>query len=104
MRKTALSPGVLWPSLVVLHVEDVEKLATYVKAKAVSLTECLMFSSKMGDPRVGNIFSFDQVLRAYLKQKGISKIPPDNLAGKLRAAMNRVMMCVFDKPFPEAWE
>lgn len=104
MRKTVLSPGVLWPSLVVLHVEDVEKLATYVKAKAVSLTECLMFSSKMGDPRVGNIFSFDQVLRAYLKEKGINKIPPDDLAGKLRAAMNRVTMRFFDKPFPETRE
>jgi hypothetical protein len=101
MRKIDLSRHVLWPSLVVLHVEDVEKLGTYAKAKAVSVSECLLIAAKMGDPRPGNIFSFDQVLRSYLKQKGISKIPPGELTRKLREAMNSVTMRLFDRPFGE---
>jgi len=99
MRKVDLDRKVVWPSLLVLHVEDVEKLSIYVKSRPVSLSECLLLASKMGDPTPGRVFSFDQVLRAYLVEKKLEKIPPSDLTKKFDEMMNRVTMRLFNQPF-----
>jgi hypothetical protein len=97
MRKSTLN--VVWPSLLVLHVEDVEKLSIYVKSRAVSLSECLLAASKLGDPRPGRVFSFEGALRGYLSEKGMAKIQPDPLIEKFREVMNRMTMRFFNRPF-----
>ena len=98
MRKTD-SLNVVWPSLLVLNVEDVEKLSIYVKSRAVSLSECLLAISKLGDPGPGKLFSFEGALRRYLAEKGIRKIPDDPLIRKFREVMNRMTMRLFNRPF-----
>lgn len=100
MRKTAvLDQRVLWTSLLILHAEDVEKLSTYVKARVFSLSECLLDSSKMGDPRPGRLFSFDQLFPQYLLEKKIEKVPPTDLDKKLIGVVNSVTMRFFNQPF-----
>jgi hypothetical protein len=100
MRKTAvLDRRVVWTSLLVLHAEDVEKLSTYVKARVFSLSECLLDCSKMGDPGPGRLFSFDQLLRQYLLENKIAKVPPTDLDKKLIGVISRVTMRFFNQPF-----
>lgn len=99
MRKVELDTKVVWPSLLVLHIEDVEKLSVYVRSRSVSLNECLLAGSKMGDPRPGRLFSFDQILRAYLVDLKIEKKPPDPLTKKFDETINRVTMRFFNQPF-----
>jgi hypothetical protein len=98
MRKTNRL-NVVWPSLLVLHVEDVEKLSIYVKSRAVSLSECLLAISKLGDPRPGKLFSFEGALRGYLDEKGIGKISDDPLVRKFGEVINRMTLRLFNRPF-----
>jgi hypothetical protein len=98
MRKTT-SINVIWPSLLVLHVEDVEKLSLYVRSRAVSLSECLLAISKLGDPSPGKLFSFEGALRGYLAEKEIGKIPDHPLVRKFSEVMNRMTMRLFNRPF-----
>ena len=75
MRKKDLNRKVIWTSLLVLHVEDVENIHTYVKAGKFSLAECLLYAGKNGDPRPGRLFAFADLLRLFLDEKGIMKSP-----------------------------
>jgi len=98
MRKTAaLDERIVWPSLVVLHVEDVERLSSYVKAGAFTLSECLLDFSAKGDPAPGRLFSFDLLFPEYLREKGIEKVPPTELDRTLRKVLERVSMRFFGR-------
>jgi hypothetical protein len=68
MRKKSLNRRVVLTSLLVLHVEDVENVHTYVKAGDFSLAECLLYAGKKGDPGPSRLFAFADLLRLLLRR------------------------------------
>lgn len=100
MRKENLRRTVIWTSLLVLHVEDVEKLRSYNQAVKLSLAECLLFASKMGDPGPEQrIFAFADTLRDLLMKKGMDKVPRDELDLQFTEIINRLSLRLFNRKF-----
>jgi hypothetical protein len=82
MRTRKIVRGVMWTGLLVLHVEDVENLNAYVKAGAFSLSECLLFAAKRGDPGRNRLFGFADLLRDFVESKGIKSVPTNDYNSK----------------------
>jgi hypothetical protein len=99
MRKKALNHKVVLTSLLALHVEDVENLHTYVKAGDFSLGECLIQAGKNGDPRPGRLFAFADLLRLFLQDKKIDRVPTSDFDRKFREVLDRLCLRFFNKKF-----
>jgi hypothetical protein len=99
MRKRELSRKVVCPSLLVMHVEDVENLSTYAKAGKLSVVECLLYAAKKGDPGPGRLFAFADTLREFLAMKKISRVPENDFDKKFEDVVNRVTLRLFDRKF-----
>jgi hypothetical protein len=99
MRKKKLKRNVVWTSLLVLHVEDVENLNAYIKAGDFSLSECLLFAGKKGDPGPGRLFAFADILREFLEETGITHVPQNEFDKKFGEIINRVTLRFFKRDF-----
>jgi len=100
MRKSLpLSRNLVWTSLLVVHIEDVETLFEYVRSRSFSLADCLLQASKFGDPGPGRIFSFENLLREFIDERKIGKIAPNFLHAKLGEVLDRVTTRLFGQPF-----
>ncbi len=99
MRKKNLSRRVTWTSLLVLHVEDIENLYTYVKAGKFSLSECLLCAAKRGDPRAGRLFAFADILREFLEINKIDRVPVNDFDKKFEQVLNRLSLRLFNRKF-----
>jgi len=99
MRKKTLNHKVVLTSLLVLHVEDVENLHTYVKAGDFSLGECLIQAGMKGDPRPGRLFAFADLLRLFLQEKRIDRVPTNDFDRKFREVLDRLCLRFFNKKF-----
>jgi hypothetical protein len=82
-----------------LHVEDVENLHTYIKAGDFSLGECLLQAGKKGDPGPGRLFAFADLLRLFLQEKKIDRVPPNDFDRKCREVLDRLSLRFFNKEF-----
>jgi hypothetical protein len=82
-----------------LHVEDVENLHTYIKAGDFSLGECLPQAGKKGDPGPGRLFAFADLLRLFLQEKKIDRVPPNDFDRKCREVLDRLSLRFFNKEF-----
>jgi hypothetical protein len=99
MRKKTLNHKVVLTSLLVLHVEDVENLHTYVKAGDFSLGECLIQAGKKGDPGPGRLFAFADLLRLFLREKKIDRVPTNDFDRKFREVLDRLCLRFFKQKF-----
>jgi hypothetical protein len=99
MRKRMPLRKVVLTSLLVLHVEDVETICTYIKARKVLLGESLLYVGKMGDPGPGRLFAFADMLRQYLLEQKIGKVVSGELDTKFRGVINRLSIRLFNREF-----
>ena len=99
MRKNKLDRNIIWTGLLVLHVEDVENLHTYVKARKFSLAECLLYAAKKGDPGPKRLFSFADILREFLESKKIDKVPMNDFDKKFAEVLDRLSLRLFGRKF-----
>jgi hypothetical protein len=75
MRKKSINHNVVWTSLLVLHVEDVESIQTYIKTGDFSVGECLLYAGKCGDPgSAQRLFEFSDLFRQFLTEKNIQAV------------------------------
>jgi hypothetical protein len=97
MRGKNLRRGVMWTSLLVLHIEDVENLSTHIKAGHFSLTECLLYAAKKGDPGPSRLFAFADILREFLEGAKIVRVPETEFDKKFAEIINRLTLRLFNK-------
>jgi hypothetical protein len=75
MRKQSLSRRIVVVSLLVLHVEDIESLQTYMQSGNFRLGDCFLFAGKRGDPGLFQpVFQFSDIFEDFLKENGIGAI------------------------------
>src|SRR6266849_8510069 len=75
MRKKSINHKVVLTSLLVLHVEDVESIQTYIKTGDFSVGECLLYAGKCGDPgSAQGLFEFSDLFRRFLTEKNIQPV------------------------------
>jgi hypothetical protein len=98
MRKKSVDPRVVLTSLLVLHVEDVESIQTYIKTGHFSVGECLLHAGKRGDPGSTRLFDFSDLFREFLKEKNI---PPMKAGSdeRFNEILNRVTLRLFNQKF-----
>lgn len=99
MRKENWGRRSIWTSLLVLHVEDVENISTYVKSGQFSLSECLLYAAKKGDPSRGRLFAFADILREFLETKKIDRVPVNDFDKKFEGILNRLSFRLFNRKF-----
>jgi len=99
MRMKNLRRNVFWTSLLVLHVEDVENLSAYTEAGNFSLSKCLLYASKKGDPGPCKLFAFADILREFLESAGITKVPQNEFDKKFAEILNKVTFRFFNREF-----
>src|ERR1700722_6782745 len=99
MRKQALDRRLVVMGLLVLHVEDVERLSSYVKAGSFTLGNCLLDAAKRGDPGPNRLFTFTDLLREFLEKNKINRISGDDIDKKFREVLDRLCLRLFDRKF-----
>lgn len=99
MRKKFISPKVVWTSLLVLHVEDVESIQTYIKKGNFSVGECLLYAGKCGDPGSGQgLFEFTDLFRRFLTEKSIQPVKA-GANKRFEEILDRVTLRLFNRKF-----
>lgn len=99
MRKASLLRGIVITSLLVLHVEEVESMQTYIAGKPFSVSECLLHAGKCGDPGSSNrLFEFSDLFRDFLESKQIKAIS-SAADDRFRAILDRVCERFFNHKF-----
>jgi len=79
MRKKSINHKVVLTSLLVLHVEDVESIQTYIKTGNFSLGECLLYAGKCGDPGPPqHLFQFSDLFGKFLTHKNVQPVKAGN--------------------------
>src|SRR5260370_15603298 len=99
MRKKSINHKVVWTSLLVLHVEDVESIQTYINEGDFSVGECLLYAGKCGDPgSAQGLFEFSDLFRRFLTEKNIQ---PVNAGADKRfdEILDRVTLRLFNRKF-----
>jgi hypothetical protein len=99
MRKRILMRKVVWTSLLVVHVEELENLCTFGRAGKLALSECFLFGGKKGDPRQGHYFVFDDILREFLDVNKIAHLPSRATEQKFGEILDRVCVRLFGRTF-----
>ncbi len=102
IRKKSINHKIVLTSLLVLHVEDVESIGTYIKTGGFSVGECMLYAGKCGDPGSSQrLFEFADLFRKFLTDKNIQ---PVKAGGDRRfdEILNRVTLRLFNRPF-EPW-
>lgn len=99
LRKKSLIRGIVVTSLLVLHVEDVESIQTYIARKQFSVNECLLHAGKCGDPgSSGRLFEFSDLFREFLESKQVGPIS-SAADDRFRAILDRVCQRFFNHKF-----
>lgn len=99
VRKKSINPKVVWTSLLVLHVEDVESIQTYIKTGDFSVGECLLYSGKCGDPGSGQgLFEFSDLFRRFLTEKNIQPVKA-GADKRFDEILDRVTLRLFNRKF-----
>jgi len=99
MRKKSINPKIVWTSLLVLHVEDVESIQTYIKKGDFSVGECLLYAGKCGDPGSGQgLFEFSDPFRRFLTEKNIQPVRA-GANRRFEEILDRVTLRLFNRKF-----
>jgi hypothetical protein len=99
MRKKSINHKVVWTSLLVLHVEDVESIQTYIKNGDFSVGECLLYAGKCGDPGSGQgLFEFSDLFRRFLTEKNIQPVKA-GADKRFDEILDRVTLRLFNRKF-----
>ncbi len=99
MRKKSIDRRVVWTSLLVLHVADVESIQTYIKAGNFSVGECLLYAGKCGDPgSAQRLFEFSDLFRQFLTEKNIQPVKA-GADKRFDEIFDRVSLRLFNRKF-----
>jgi hypothetical protein len=102
MRKKTggLLRKVMWTGLVVIHIEELERLCAHVAAGHVLITECLSNRTSKGDPGSGHrIFTFWDSVQDLLKQKSAPPLQRTAFDDHFRTVLDRVCLRFFGQRF-----
>jgi hypothetical protein len=98
MRKKSINGKVVWTSLLVLHVEDVESIQTYIKTADFSVGECLLYAGKCGDPGSQRLFEFSDLFRQFLTEKNVQPVKA-GADKRFEEILDRVTLRLFNRKF-----
>jgi len=99
MRKKSLDKKVVLTSLLVLRVEDVESIQTYIQVGHFSVGECLLYAGKRGDPGVSQpVFQFSDLFREFLEEKNVHPVKAGS-DQRFDEIVNRVTLRLFNQKF-----
>jgi len=99
LRKKSINRKVVWTSLLVLHVEDVESIQTYIKTGDFSVGECLLYAGKCGDPgSAQGLFEFSDLFRRFLTEKNIQPVKA-GANRQFEEILDRATLRLFNRKF-----
>lgn len=99
VRKKSISNKVVLTSLLVLHVEDVESIQTYIKSGHFSVADCLLYVGKRGDPGLSQpVFDFADVFRQFLEERNVQPVKAGS-DHRFDEMVDRVTLRLFNRKF-----